>query len=96
MHFLEIVTQQTQNTCITFIQRRLTVVEPILYKCYTIVWCLSHLAGLGNEQQTRGIGPMLGQYWTSINPTFGQQILFSGITVLRKCGRKNENVEDII
>ena len=34
--------QQTQNICITFIQRRPDVfdVEPTLYKCYTNVLCL--------------------------------------------------------
>ena len=35
-------TQQTQNICITFIQRRPNVfaVGPTLYKCYTNVLCL--------------------------------------------------------
>ena len=34
--------QQTQNICITFVYHRLNVcdVGPILYKCYTNVWCL--------------------------------------------------------
>ena len=40
-------TQQTQNICITFVQRRPNVfdVGPALYKCYTHVLCL-----LGNLQ----------------------------------------------
>ena len=40
--------QQTQNICITFIQRRLNVcdVSPTLYKCYTNVLCL-----LGRRQR---------------------------------------------
>ena len=35
-------TQQTQNICITFVQRRPNVfdVGPTLYKCYTNVLCL--------------------------------------------------------
>ena len=35
-------TQQTQNICITFVQRRPTVFDasPTLYKCYTNVLCL--------------------------------------------------------
>ena len=34
--------QQTQNTCITFVQRRPNVfdVGPTLYKCYTSIICL--------------------------------------------------------
>ena len=41
-------TQQTQNICITFVQRRPNVfdVGPTLYECYTNVLCL-----LGNLQQ---------------------------------------------
>ena len=42
--FTDIVhtTQQTQNMCTTFIQRRPNVsdVGPTLYKCYTNVLCL--------------------------------------------------------
>ena len=39
--------KQTQNNCITFVQRRPNVVGPMLYKCYTNVlfslghWCLT-------------------------------------------------------
>ena len=41
----EIITglpQQTQNICITFVQRRANVVDvgPTLHKCYTNVLCL--------------------------------------------------------
>ena len=50
-HIMDIVTweaapgnrvQQTQNICITFIQRRPNVFDigPTLYKCYTNVLCL--------------------------------------------------------
>ena len=37
-----IATQQTQNICITFVQRRPNVsdVGPTLYKCYANVLCL--------------------------------------------------------
>ena len=37
-----ILTQQTQNICITFVQRRPKVfdVEPTLYKCYAKIVCL--------------------------------------------------------
>ena len=40
--FVEILTQQTQNICIKFEQRRFNVfhVGPTLYKCYTNVSCL--------------------------------------------------------
>ena len=43
--------QQTQNTCITYVQRRPNVfdVGPTLYKCYTNVLCL-----LGSHGVTRG------------------------------------------
>ena len=36
------VSQQTQNICISFVQRRPNVfdVRSTLYKCYTIVLCL--------------------------------------------------------
>ena len=39
-------TQQTQNNCITFIQRRPNVFDagPTLYKCYTNVLCLLGMA----------------------------------------------------
>ena len=39
--------QQTQNTCITFIQRRANVFDagPTLYKCYTNVLCLLRYTG---------------------------------------------------
>ena len=41
-----LVTQQTQNICITFIQRRPNVfdVGPTLHKCYTNVLCLLGMA----------------------------------------------------
>ena len=37
-----LLSQQTQNTCITFVQRRPNVfdVGPTLYKCYTSIMCL--------------------------------------------------------
>ena len=42
------VTQQTQNICIAFVQRRPNVFDagPTLYKCYTNVLCLLGIAGL--------------------------------------------------
>ena len=51
-------TQQTQNICITFIQRRPNVfdVGPTLYKCYTNVLCL-----LGTELQI-SIAQLLSAY----------------------------------
>ena len=41
-HPVMIASQQKQNICITFIQRRPSVfdVGPTLYKCYTNVLCL--------------------------------------------------------
>ena len=43
-------TQQTQDVCITFVQRRPNVfnVGPTLYKCYTIVLCW-----LGSDKDER-------------------------------------------
>ena len=39
---ISVATQQTQNICITFVQRRPNVfdVGPTLYKCHTNVLCL--------------------------------------------------------
>ena len=41
-HISNYTTQQSQNVCITFVQRRPNVfdVGPTLYKCYTNVLCL--------------------------------------------------------
>ena len=52
VEYFEHISQQTQNICITFIQRRPNVfdVGPTLYKCYTNLLCL-----LGcSEQILRG------------------------------------------
>ena len=39
---IDLMSQQTQNICITYIQRRLNVfdADPTLYKCHTNVLCL--------------------------------------------------------
>ena len=60
--YMQANTQQTQNICITFVQRRPNVfdVGPTLYKCYT-----NMLRFLGSRRfalclQTEDVGPMLG------------------------------------
>ena len=53
---MTMVTQQTQNICITFVQRQPNVfdVGPTLYKCYTNILCL-----LGNAHPyTSNRGPI--------------------------------------
>ena len=56
-----VYTQQAQNICITFTQRRPNVcdVGPTLCKCYTNVLCLLSKA----QKTTRYINPMLAQWW---------------------------------
>ena len=66
--------QQTQNICITFVQRRPNVfdVGPTLYKCYKNVLCL---LGLNAAQRTQGIEPVLVWCWASVadgGPELGQ------------------------
>ena len=48
-------TQQTQNICITFVQRRPNVFDagPTLYKCYKNVLCLLGVAGDGHCCRSR-------------------------------------------
>ena len=48
------LTQQTQNICIAFVQRRPSVfdVGPTLYKCYTNVSCLLGSSQIECQQQT--------------------------------------------
>ena len=50
----KITSQQTQNICITFVQRRPNVfdVGPTLYKCYTDVLCLLGFTGSGTAEVT--------------------------------------------
>ena len=56
-----VYTQQAQNICITFTQRRPNVfdVGPTLCKCYTNVLCLLSKA----QKTTRCINPMPAQWW---------------------------------
>ena len=63
--------QQTQNICITFVQRRPNVfdVGPTLYKCYTNVLCLlgGHLSPFFSAGKTphRVVGASLQGRWKS-------------------------------
>ena len=53
--------QQTQNICIAFVQRRPNVfdVGPTLYKCFVFT-------GLNAAKQTRGVEPVLVRCWASV------------------------------
>ena len=49
-------TLQTQNICLTFVQRRPNVfdVGPTLYKCHTHILCLLGSSGWQHDQKTSG------------------------------------------
>ena len=51
--YMDSVTQQTENICITFVQRRPNVfdVGPTLYKCYTNQLCLLGIHVAWSEKQ---------------------------------------------
>ena len=75
---VELRSQQTQNICITFIQRRPNVfdVGPTLYKCYTNVLCLlgyrlnvcvfvGYISGIVQSYQHIGICGSRASCWRS-------------------------------
>ena len=79
-----VLSKQTQNICITFVQCWINVedVGPTLYKCYTNVFC-----GVLTNQQTRDVQPKLfywanvDQWWTSIKTTLVQRRVWWVVSV---------------